>query len=533
LERHIDDVNALNVFPVPDGDTGTNMHLTVQAALKEMERLPSDALTVAAVAHAAAHGALMGARGNSGVILSQILRGFARRIDGQETLTAQEFAAALTEAVQTAYKGVIKPVEGTILTVIRETAEAAVVAARETDDVIQVLKAATNAARTSVARTPDLLEPLRLAGVVDAGGQGLFYILEGALRYVQGESVLSREAVGRASFDQWVEPEEGYGYDIQFILKGENLDVEAIRAKIASMGESTLVVGDEHTVKVHTHAPNPGPIIEYGASLGPITNVIIENMQEQYRAFRRNGDAARAARLGEQPRPHDRDIEVVTHEPVPIATVVVATGAGLIEVFKSLGASCIVYGGQTMNPSTEQIAEAIAQTPSERVIVLPNNKNIIMAAQEAQRLSTKQVVLVPTETIPQGIAALLALNQEADLEANRLAMENARRAVRTGEVTTAVRSSHVDGVDVVKGETIGLVDGHLVAADSDVRAVVLATLRAMQVDRAELLTIYYGGDVMPEAAQEMARYIKGIWPHLEVEVLAGGQPFYHYILSTE
>jgi len=528
LSLHAEEINSLNVFPVPDGDTGTNMLLTCQAAREEMDRAGD---TIPEVMRAIAHGSLMGARGNSGVILSQILRGMARSIDNKTTLTAADLAAALQEGSTTAYKGVLKPVEGTILTVIRETAEAAATVAQQTDDLATFLDVIVSAARESVERTPGLLPALRLAGVVDAGGHGVYILLEGIQRHLRGEAGPAVK-VTRAVLASTESPDEGYGYDIQFIVHGNNLNVEQIRHHIASMGESTLVVGDEHMVKVHTHAPNPGPVLEYGATLGPLSRVIIENMQEQYREFR----SAEEQGHHSEPTPTQNLVAAQStnaEQLTGISTIVVTTGAGFEKLFQSLDISAIVPGGQTMNPSTQQILEAIEAVPTDKVIILPNNKNIIMTAEAARQLSSKTVVIVPTTTIPQGIAALLALNYDADLETNKQAMEQAAARVRTAEITTAARDSHFDGIRVKKGEIIGLVDERLVTSGTQLDEVVLATVQDLCQKDFELLTFYYGNGVRADEAQAMAERVRALYPSAEVEVLEGGQPHYMYIISAE
>lgn len=530
LEAHSEEINALNVFPVPDGDTGTNMLLTCQAARDETTKSGD---TIAEVMRAISHGSLMGARGNSGVILSQILRGMARSVDNKSKLTVHDAAAALQEGSVTAYKGVIKPVEGTILTVIREMADAATRAAEQTNDLTVVLDVVVNAARDAVERTPSLLPALRLAGVVDAGGYGLYTIFEGIQRYVRGEATQQTIAT-RAVLDRTEEPEEGFGYDIQFIVHGETLNVEAIRNHIAGMGESTLVVGDEHTVKVHTHAPNPGPVLEYGSTLGPLSHVIVENMQQQFQAFREAGRSQSPAHIPTRPV-HELVASQSTNaaELTGISTVVVAAGPGFEKLLKSLDCGAIVPGGQTMNPSIQQILAAIEAVPTSNVIVLPNNKNIIMTANEAQRLSTKSVIVVPTTTIPQGIAALLALNYDADLDTNRQAMEQAAARVRTGAITTAVRTSHIDGMDVQKGAIIGLVDDRLVATGTDISAVVMTTLEKMCSSNIKLLTFYYGNGVEARHARTLVQQVRQTYPGVETEVVEGGQPHYMYIMSAE
>jgi DAK2 domain fusion protein YloV len=511
LEKHAAAVNALNVFPVPDGDTGTNMLLTMNAALAEIERSPDS--SASAVAHAVAHGALMGARGNSGVILSQIWRGFARSLDGKATFSCQEFALAAQEACDTAYKGVVKPVEGTILTVAREAARAAQEAA-STDNMVEMLAHVVEIAKATNARTPEMLPVLREAGVVDAGGQGLVYILEGALRSLRGESVetdTQMEAAVDLKSALGAGP-EGYGYDVQFLIKGQNLDVDEIRNTIGAMGESTLVVGDGDTVKVHVHVHDPGVPISYGVSRGIISDVVVENMEEQYQEFV----------MGR-----------VSNPSADIATVCVVPGNGLMRIFDSLGAGAIVRGGQTMNPSTQEILTAIEGVDADKVLVLPNNSNVILSARQASGLSKKQVRVVPTKTIPQGISALLALNYQADLETNAERMTEATSEIQTVEVTRAVRSTQVNGVEVTEGDVIGLLNDQLVAAGTDYTAVVLDVLAQVSAENYEIATIYFGQDAAQNEANDLAAQIVARYPDLEIEVLEGGQAHYRYILSLE
>jgi DAK2 domain fusion protein YloV len=518
LERHQQAINALNVYPVPDGDTGTNMLLTLQSAYQEILDSPEDEVDI--IAQKLAHGALMGARGNSGVILSQIFRGFSRSLEGISSFNSIQFASALREAASTAYKGVIKPVEGTILTVAREAAEAAVAAAASSTDLSYILEQVVREARASVTRTPTLLPVLAEAGVVDAGGQGLLIILEGMLRYARGEPVDIDTELDAAVDLQALHPdsEEGYGYDIQFIIHGERLNVEEIRESIASMGECALVVGDSRAVKVHVHSPEPGTPINYGASLGSLSRVIVENMQDQYQEF--------ILSKAQRPTP--------PAEPLgSVGTVVVAPGPGLTQVFESLGASAVVSGGQTMNPSTEDLLRAVEKTGSDDVIILPNNKNIVMAAEQAQALSTKNVRVVRTITVPQGIAALLALNYQAGLEANARVMAEAAKSIETGEITTAVRSVQINGISVEEGEVIGLVNGTLTATGSSPEEVVMACLERMEAQDYEIITIYYGETIASDEAQELADIIQEHYPDQEIEVVDGGQPHYHYIVSAE
>lgn len=518
LERHQEAINALNVYPVPDGDTGTNMLLTMQSAYQEIHSSPE--AEVDAIAKKIAHGALMGARGNSGVILSQIFRGFSQSLEGVAAFDTVQFAAALQEAATMAYKGVIKPVEGTMLTVAREAAEASVAAAASSRDLRYVLELVVHEARDSVTRTPTLLPVLAEAGVVDAGGQGLLVILEGMLRYAKGEQVeVDAELEAAVHLHPLhMDGEEGYGYDIQYVIHGEALNVEEIRGTIASMGDCALVVGDSAAVKVHVHSPEPGTPVNYGASLGSLSRVIIENMQEQYQEF--------ILSKAQQPASPETPL-------CGIGTVVVAPGPGLVEVFESLGASVVVPGGQTMNPSTEDLLQAVESVDCSEIIILPNNRNIIMAAEQVNTLSEKVVEVVRTTNVPQGIGALLALNYQADLETNIRVMTESAQDIETAEITTAVRSVQIDGIPVQEGEVIGLVNGKLKARGASPNQVTQDVLAEIQVDNYEIITLYYGESITADEAQQLADQIEERFPEQEVEVVDGGQPHYYYILSAE
>ncbi|MBU0495379.1 MAG: DAK2 domain-containing protein [Chloroflexi bacterium] len=514
LEQNVAPINALNVFPVPDGDTGTNMFLTMQAAVHEITDSPEHA--VSSIAHKVAHGSLMGARGNSGVILSQFFRGIDKALEDKASFTASDLAAAMTEGSVTAYKGVLKPVEGTILTVAREAAAAAQIAAAESKDLRYLLERTVEAARASVIHTPELLPVLKSAGVVDAGGQGLFIILEGMLHYWRGDTLEQAgaalaEAVGRLHAH-----EESYGYDIQFILRGRGLDVAAIRAHIDSLGDSTLVVGDSSLIKVHVHSPTPGAVLDYGVSQGSISKIIVENLQEQYQEFMAH-----------------QSLASVAEEVTDIATVAVVAGKGLNEIFGTLGVNAIVPGGQTMNPSTEQMLQIVNQLTKDQVIILPNNKNIIMVAQQVQQISAKRVVVIPTQTVPQGISALLAFKYDADLETNAAAMQAAIDLVETAEVTRAVRSVNIDGLEVQEGQIIGLLNGRLVTAGTDQEVIALDLLTRMGSAEREIITVYYGDTVDRPQAEQLAAVIQEQYPDQEVELLEGGQPHYCYIISAE
>ncbi len=531
LNQHIPLINALNVFPVPDGDTGTNMYLTLEAAWQEIAGRPER--SVAPITEALAHGALMGARGNSGVILSQIFRGMAQALHDAELLDTNLLARALQQASATAYKAVIRPVEGTILTVARRAAEASVLAAETAGNLREMMALVVEAARKAVEETPSLLPVLAEAGVVDAGGQGLYVILEGMLRYLRGESV---EAVLEPEEEVILHhpegPEEGYGYDVQFILTGENLDVDRIRADIDAMGVSTLVVGDSRTVKVHVHTPEPGTPLNYAARLGSLSKVIVENMQEQYEEFR---GAGRAAVPPPTPVPFQ---SVAPQPPAPalvsdIGIVAVVPGEGLAKVFKSLGTSAIVPGGQTMNPSTEELLSAVESLAQKKVIILPNNKNVVLTAQQAKSLSDRDIRVVPSTNIPQGISALLAFNYQSDLDTNVELMTEALGNIQAAEVTRAVRSVKINGLQVEEGQYIGLLNGDLVSAGETLTDVVLDLLEKMGAEELEIITLYYGEGVSAEDARALADLIAERYPDQEIEVVEGDQPHYPYIISGE
>ncbi|MGC8878819.1 MAG: DAK2 domain-containing protein [Anaerolineae bacterium] len=516
LRRHVAEVNALNVFPVPDGDTGTNMALTMAAALAEVEASVDG--SAAGVAQALARGGLMGARGNSGVILSQILRGLAHGLADKKDFSVRDLALAVQEAYETALRGIIRPVEGTILTVMRATAESIRASSTHTDDILAVLSKAVEDARETTRRTPEMLPVLKEAGVVDAGGQGLVYLLEGIVRFLRGEPVeadvgIAMESVTSAR-PHLREQEANYGYDVQFLIHGEQLDIEQLRHDLEAMGDSVLVVGDAQLVKVHLHTHEPGRPLSYGAGKGTLSDVVVENMQAQYQHF------------VEQQRATSEDV-------TGIAIVCVASGEGLTRIMESMGVSRVIPGGQTMNPSIQEILSAIEATRADRVLVLPNNTNVIAAAEQACQLSSKQALVVPTRSIPQGIAALLDFNHQADLEANWMRMTRSASTVQTIEITRAVRSSQANGMKVARGDIIGLLDEALVASGTDTTVVTLQALEQALVAERNIVTIYFGQDVDLAAATELAEAIQARYPHLSVETHSGGQPHYYYIISLE
>lgn len=548
LEEHREAINALNVFPVPDGDTGSNMSATMQAAIRQIA--DSEETSAGVIASKLAHGALLGARGNSGVILSQTLRGLAQGLDKKDTFSAPDLAAALQEASRLAYRAVIKPVEGTILTVVRQSAEAAQRSAERGDDLVGMLQEIVTAARQAVANTPELLPTLKQAGVVDSGGQGFCTILEGVWRYVRGEAGILDTMVAAgsnnatavvspaAAIAQPIAPgtqpkkgrvtiEEEFGYEVVFLLRGERLDVERIRQTIIDMGGvSTVVAGDEKMLKVHTHTQTPGKILDYGVSLGSLLDINVENLQEQSLTYAAASEAEHSAgSAGEETQSPALHAE--------IATVAVVAGAGFEKVFRGLGVSAIIPGGQTMNPSTEEILAAVDAVDADKVIILPNNGNVILSAQQVPHLTSKEIYIVPADTMPQGIAALLGFNFDADFPTNCAAMTGAAKNIQTAEITTAVRSVFIGGVRVREGDFIGLINGNLTVAGQNMELVIQDTLQRMGMDRYEIVTLYYGEDVTLQQAEETAKRIKRWHSHLEIEVVDGGQPYYAYIFSAE
>ena len=522
LERNAEAINSINVFPVPDGDTGTNMYLTMQATMDEAYQASSDSADI--IAKAMARGALMGARGNSGVILSQMLRGFADSLDGKDRFGGLDFATALEEAASSAHRAVRNPVEGTILTVMREVGVAARKRAQKLEGSLRsVLTSAVDAAKKAVAKTPTLLPVLRDAGVVDAGGQGLYIMLEGALRYLRGDLAPLAPLAIQDPHHSWLNAtatlheggESEFGYCTEFLVVGEGLDAEVVLERMVELGESVLVVGDEKTMRVHVHTSDPGAAISYGTSLGELTRLKVDNIQAQAEEF------SHKVQVGYEPNL------------APVGTVAVASGRGLEDIFRSLGVTAIVHGGRTMNPSTQQVLTAIDSCPQDEVIVLPNNKNVVLTAEQAVQHSKKDAQVVPTQSIPQGIAALLALNLEKGLRENAAIMAEARHQVRTIEVTKAIRSVKVDGLSVRKGQAIALLDGKLVIADASPYNAALSCLGRALTPQTSLVTIYYGTDTDRDETLTLVTAIKKDYPSLDTEVVYGGQPHYNYILSLE
>jgi DAK2 domain fusion protein YloV len=511
-------INALNVFPVPDGDTGTNMSMTLQAAVEGLDRLGAD-VAVSQVAHAAYEAAMLGARGNSGVILSQLLRGFDEALADASELTPGGLAEALAHASEIAYRGVSRPVEGTILTVAREVGVAARAAAGASADLPDMLGQVARAASDAVAATPLQLEVLRKAGVVDSGGEGYRVILEGAWMWSTGRSVeedAQAHPYSRALVDA-IDEESTFGFCTEYLLRDVDLPVTDVKTRMEALGESVIAVGDQSLMRVHVHTLRPGQALEFAVDHGTVVRVKVENMELQRDAF--------AAGAG-------RPTETQAQPASSIGVIAVAAGEGLQKVFRSLGAR-VVQGGQTMNPSVQEILTAVNSSGCKELLILPNNSNIILTARHVQELTPHSVAVIPTETVPQGIGALLAFNFQSDMQTNQAAMEQAAHAVRTIEVTRSVRDAEVDGLAVKQGEFLGIADGRVVVSVASADEALVSALDSTPVNDMEIITIYFGRNSSSKETEAVAARIREQHPGLAVEVVDGGQPHYPYVVSLE
>ncbi len=535
LEAHVEEINGLNVYPVPDGDTGSNMFATVKAALDEAEAVAGQ--PAERIAAAISFGALMGARGNSGVITSQIFRGMAEALGGKKRFNGLDLAHALSEGSRTAYGAVAKPVEGTILTVIRESAVGAVEAAERDNDIEVVLGATLAAAEKSVARTPSLLAILREAGVVDSGGQGLYRLFQGALLHLAGRSpaVTGRPTSAGAKPSTLVaHADEGFGYETMFLVQAaghQPLDVDAIRNHLESIGESVLVAGDGRALKVHVHNDRPDLVIGYGLGLGSMSRISVENLDNQARDVR---ETRAAAFTGSTDASTDGTGPVSPGAvPPDLAVIAVTAGDGLAAIFRDFGVAKVVQGGQSANPSTGELLEAVDAVRAREVLLLPNNPNVVLAARQVASLSTRPVQVVPTRNAAEGFAALLALDPAMDAAANVGPMTAAGRSVQTVVVTEAVRDATIGSRKVKRGQTIALdPDDGLIAVDGDREKCVLAAMSAL-TPGSELVTVFYGDGADLAETEAIARKIGGVMPGTEIEVRHGGQPFYRYLISAE
>lgn len=530
LYENADYVDSLNVFPVPDGDTGTNMNLSMSSGAKEVAANTVE--HIGETAKALSKGLLMGARGNSGVILSQLFRGFSKAIENEAKIDGKQFADALQYGVETAYKAVMKPVEGTILTVAKDAARIGVEKAEETTDMIEVMEAVVAEAKRSLDRTPDLLPVLKEVGVVDSGGQGLLFVYEGFLASLKGEELPVRSNVNE--MEELVSAEHHrnvqdfmstedivFGYCTEYMVKFEEdklvnhpYDETAYREALSAYGDSLLVISDDEIAKVHIHTEQPGDVLTLSQQYGSLINIKIENMRQQHIDI-----------VGDK-----KEAEKEQH---PYAVVTVAMGTGIAELLRSVGASVVIEGGQTMNPSTEDIVKAIEEVGAEKVLILPNNKNIVMAAEQAAEHVNIEAAVVPTKTVPEGLSAVLAFNPEASVEDNKAAMIEAASYVTTAQVTHAVRDTSIDGVDIKKDEFMGILSGKIVTTNPSVADVTKSLLQQVIDEDAEIVTILYGEDVTEEEATDIVDFIEEQFEDVEVEMHNGKQPLYPYIISVE
>ena len=538
LERNKDYINELNVFPVPDGDTGSNMSLTIMAAAREVSALENPSMDE--LSKTISSGSLRGARGNSGVILSQLLRGFCKEIKGKKQITVSVLSDGFVRAVETAYKAVMKPKEGTILTVAKGVAEKAVELSEMDMDFETLGQEILDHGNEVLKQTPELLPVLKEAGVVDSGGQGLMEFLTGAYNGLTGKEEIKEPVTsGGAAKASTMSSEEidtshiKYGYCTEFIImleKEYNAETEAkFKEFLTSIGDSLVVVSDDEIVKVHVHTNHPGLAFEKGLEFGSLTSMKVDNMREEHKEkVIHEQDRKKAAE-------QEAAEETKKEEPKkPFGFVAVSVGEGLNDIFRDLGVDHIIEGGQTMNPSTEDVLDAISKVNAETVFVFPNNKNIILAANQAAEIEEeKNVIVIPTKTIPQGISALISFDETATAEANQAGMEDAITAVKSGQVTYAVRDTSIDGKEIKTGDYMGIDDAGIQAVGQDITEVVKDLIGAMADEDSELLSIYYGSDVEEEKANALVEAVQAAYPDFEVETHAGGQPIYYYILSLE
>lgn len=544
LNQNADFINSLNVFPVPDGDTGTNMSLSLASGAK-YER-DADGTAVGVLATALAKGLLMGARGNSGVILSQIFRGFSKKLADKQTLTAQDLADGFAAGAETAYKAVMKPTEGTILTVVREGAQAGLNTAKSSDDVLAVMDAVYEAAKAALATTPDLLPVLKQVGVVDSGGQGLTFVLEAFNDSLNGRVAEDGEykpddaemdemidAAHHQSVQGKLDPNSiKYGYCTEIMVRigrgkqvDHDFDYDEFYEYLADLGDSLLVVNDDEIVKVHVHTEHPGKVIAWGQEFGDLAKVKVDNMRMQQETIIEHDEEAAA----------DAGVATATADEAPADTAIIAiaAGDGLATLFKSLGVTHVVNGGQTMNPSTQDIVDAINQSQAKRAIVLPNNKNIFLAAEQAAKVADIPSVIVHSKTVSQGMTAMLGYNPDAELEDNQASMEENLSAVKSGQVTHAIRDTQLDGFDIKEGNFMGIVDGTIKVTDADLLQTAVATVKAMLDDDSEIITIIYGADTTADVAEQLQQAVEALDDDLETEVHEGDQPVYPFLISVE
>lgn len=540
IEAKKEIINELNVFPVPDGDTGTNMSLTIMSAAKEVMAL--DDRNMKDLAKAISSGSLRGARGNSGVILSQLLRGFTKAIRDEEEIDAMTLAAACQRARDTAYKAVMKPKEGTILTVASGIAARAAELAEETDDLEAFLPAVIEHAEEVLAKTPDMLPVLKEAGVVDSGGQGLIEVIKGAYAAFQGKEIdLSAITPGTGSAVTKIGAQETadikFGYCTEFIILTEREFTEEeerdFKAYLSSIGDSIVCVADEDVVKVHVHTNDPGLAIQRALTYGQLSRMKIDNMREEHQEkLIRDAEKMAAKQAAEEAE--KKKAQKAQEPRKAMGFITVSIGEGLNEIFRELGADYIIEGGQTMNPSTEDMLNAIDQVNADTVFILPNNKNIVLAANQAKALvKEKEIVVIPTKTVPQGITAIISFMPDADAKANEEAMLEGIQQVKTGQVTYAVRDTHVDDKEIHEGDIMGIGDKGILAAGTEVEATAKEMLAELVDEDSELISLYYGEEVSEEEAEKFAAEVEELYPDVDVDFHFGGQPIYYYVMAVE
>lgn len=532
LSQNASAVDALNVFPVPDGDTGTNMNLSMTSGAREVEQMDTD--DIGKVGSALSKGLLMGARGNSGVILSQLFRGFSKSIETKKEINALEFAAALQAGVDMAYKAVMKPVEGTILTVAKDAAKKAMILAEKETDITALMIAVTEEAEASLNRTPELLPVLKEVGVVDSGGKGLLCVYEGFLASLKGETVPQKAVL--PSLDDMVSAEHHksaqsmmntedieFGFCTEVMVRLDQtkreFDEGTFRQDLSQFGDSLLVIADESLAKVHIHAEEPGNVLNYAQHYGDLIKIKIENMREQHTSI-----------ISQESKPADNETPPAKQ---PYGIVTVAMGEGISDLFKSIGASVVIEGGQTMNPSTEDIVDAVKSVNADTVFILPNNSNIIMAANQAASVVDEQVFVIPAKTVPQGMSALLAFNPDQAAEANETNMLSAIQQVKSGQVTFSVRDTHIDGKDIKKGDFMGILNGTIIGTSENQLSAAKMLLSEMIGEDDEIVTILYGEDASQEEAEQLEAFLSEKYEEIEVEIHNGKQPLYSYIVSAE
>ncbi|MDK0537003.1 DAK2 domain-containing protein [Clostridium perfringens] len=527
LELQSEYVNSLNVFPVPDGDTGTNMSMTFRAAVKEIEGM--DNKNIGEVSKKLAKGALMGARGNSGVILSQILRGISKGLEGKEEADASEFANALLEGSKSAYKAVMRPTEGTILTIVRTAGEVAV--ALKEDNITELMREVCRESKIMLDKTPEMLPALKKAKVVDSGGMGLLIILQGmqealenGLKVTTGTPQAVKSSAAKAQRSETMSEEDiKFGYCTEFIILGDSNHAEEFKSKVINKGDSLVVVGYEDVIKVHIHTNNPGKVLEEAVKFGELSKIKIDNMREEHREML-EGMYEEAAETEES---------VAAGEFKKYAFISVAMGEGMKNIFKDLGVDYVIEGGQTMNPSTQDMLEAIEKLNAEHIFILPNNKNIIMAANQAAEISDKDIRVIPTKTIPQGITCITMFNPEADVEENTEELKEAMEMVKTTSVTYAVRDTEVDGKEIKEGNILGLVEGKIKEVGEDPYKVAEDLIDSLVDEDSELITIFYGKDCEEEKVDALIEKLEGKHEDLDVQCYNGEQPLYYFIMSVE